>query len=278
MDMKSFVLGLALGLAAGPSMAVETGRDWPFAILRSYGSYARNRTFTDRVFAAQERHPGLFEEIWFAGLDDPFVSSETAGRKVAEENLEARARCRELGIAFSYQEGVTLNHGPDGVRRAAFPDDAWAVDWKGERKYGLFCANSTAARDFSREKAKAIMAALQPDSYWPDDDLRITKVDWEAPAICFCTNCLARFSAKTSRAWTRETLVAALTGPEASADVRQAWCAFNAESLGGFACVYREAVEAASAGETVVRVPSLPAFGIAMVAPASTEKSGAFFR
>lgn len=223
------------------------GRVWPFAILRSYGSYAGNRTFTDRVFAAQERHPGLFGEIWFAtGLADPFVTPEVAARQTAEDNLEARARCREIGILFSLQEGVTLNHNPDGIRRTTFPDDAWAVDLKGDRKYGLFCANSKAALDFTREKTKAILAALHPDSYWPDDDLRITKVDWEVPAICFCTNCLARFGMRTGQTWTRESLVAALTGPKASADVRRAWCAFNAESLGGFARVYREAVESVS--------------------------------
>ena len=120
------------------------------------------------------------------------------------------------------------------------------MDWKGCRQYGLFCANSTAARAFSRDKAKAILSALKPDSYWPDDDLRISKVANDKPAICYCTNCLALFGAKTGRAWTRESLFAALTGPNASAEVRKSWCAFNGESLGGFARVYREAVDAAS--------------------------------
>ena len=236
--------GKILLLAA--SAAAPNSGAWPFAILRSYGSYVRNRTFTDRVFAAQERHPGLFGEIWFSGCGDPFSDPETMGRTAAEENLAARERCRKLGVAFSYQQGVTLNHGPDGIHRAAIPDDAWAADWKGERKYGLFCANSTAARDFGRKKAKSIMAALQPDSYWPDDDLRITKVDWNAPAICYCTNCLALFGEKTGRTWTREALVAALTGPDASAEVRRQWCAFNGETLGDYARIYREAAEAVS--------------------------------
>jgi len=226
------------------SIAAVQANEWPFAILRSYGTYVRNKTFDDLAFAAQERRPGLFGEIWFSGCRDPFAKPDVAGRAATEDNIGARDRCRALGIKFSYQQGVTLNHAPDGVNHPDIPDDAWVVDWKGNRQRGLFCPNSPFARDFSREKAKAIMTGLRPDSYWPDDDLRITKLDWTAPSQCYCAHCLELFGRKTGRTWTREVLVEALTGKTASADVRRQWCEFIGESLGGYVRVYREAADA----------------------------------
>ena len=63
------------------ALAVTNG--WPFAMLRSYGSYERNRVFTSRAFAAQERHPGLIEEIWFCDDGtDPFMDPDLMGAKV----------------------------------------------------------------------------------------------------------------------------------------------------------------------------------------------------
>ena len=58
--------------------SVAQASDWPFAILRSYGPYEKNRVFTDRVFAAQERHPGLFDEIWFGVDAEPFGNPDGA--------------------------------------------------------------------------------------------------------------------------------------------------------------------------------------------------------
>ena len=134
-------------------------------LLRSYGSAAENPDFTERVFAAQERHPGLIEEIWFGGCGDEFGRPGEMGREAARQNLGVKERCEKLGIAFSYQQGVTLNHGPDDVRREGFPEDAWVVDREGKVRYGLFCCTSPFVKDYCREKAKAIMAALKPASY-----------------------------------------------------------------------------------------------------------------
>ncbi|MCQ2389676.1 MAG: hypothetical protein MJ138_08180, partial [Kiritimatiellae bacterium] len=220
---------------------------WPFAILRSYGSHASNPRFTERVFAAQERHPGLIEEIWFSGgARDNFAAPEEFGAGAARDNLSARARCEKLGIAFSYQQGVTLNHDPDDRPHPGFPDDCWAVDRAGKIRKGLFCCTSPFARDYAFRKASAILAALKPDSYWPDDDLRLSKLGWSRPNLCFCDRCLKLFSGKTGRAFTRETLLAALDGPKAEASVRRAWSEFNGEQLGEYAKSFRKAVDAAS--------------------------------
>lgn len=225
-------------------LAAAGAAEWPFSILRNYGAYEKNRAFLERVFAAQERRPGLFGEIWFSAGCDTFEKVENVGAEVAKSNLGGRDRCRALGIRYSYQQGVTLNHDPDDRKHEGFPDDAWVVDWTGRRRQGLFCPSSPFARDYAREKTKAILTALRPDSFWPDDDLRMTKLSWKHPAQCFCERCLGLFGERTGRTWTREALFKALEGNAASAEVRRQWCAFNGEMLGGFAKSYREAVDA----------------------------------
>lgn len=250
----------ALSALADPSPAAASSREgldqlavraeMPFAILRSYGSYEANPKFTERVFAAQDRHPGLIEEIWFCGCGDEFGLPAEQGKAAAAENLKARELCRARGIRFSYQQGVTLGHGPDDMKRPGFPDDAWVVDRDGRIRYGLFCCTSPFVKDYSREKAKAIMSALKPDSYWPDDDLRMSKLP-KAPSSCFCARCLRLFGARVGRTFDRAGLLAALEGPSASAEIRRAWVDFNADMLGAYAKVYREAADAVSP-ETIV--------------------------
>ena len=219
---------------------------WPFAILRSYGSYADNAHFTERVFAAQERHPGLFDEIWFCGDGGLDYSPAERGENAAKKNLSVRERCRALGIAFSYQQGVTLNHGPDGIRRPHIPEDAQAVSTDGKVQYGMLCCTSPWTIDYLRETAKEIMRRLQPDSYWPDDDMRLLKLDWHAASVCFCDRCVKLFGEGYGQSFTRETLVKALNAPGGSAAVRKAWSAFNGKVLGDCAKVYREAADAVS--------------------------------
>lgn len=244
--MSRIILSLCSSLALGTVVA-GTSSEWPFAILRSYGSAAGNPRFTERIFAAQERHPGLIDEIWFAGgVSDIFASPEEFGTGAAKENLAARDRCHKLGIAFSYQQGVTLNHAPDDRPHPGYPDDCWVVDRDGKLRRGLFCCTSPFTRDYTFRKASAILKALQPDAYWPDDDVRLFKEDWRKPCICFCDRCLDRFSKKVGRNFDRVSLLAALEGPDASAAIRRAWCDFNGEVLGEYAAAFRRAVDAES--------------------------------
>ena len=244
MGVKRMLAAAVCAFAA--AVAFSASAEWPFAILRSYGSYSENKLFTERVFAAQERHPGLFGEIWFGGDGGLDYTAEERGKLAEKTNPGVRERCRKLGIAFSYQQGVTLNHGEDGLKRDFIPEDAWAVSRDGKPAYGILCCTSPWALDYQRETAKAIMSRLQPDSYWPDDDLRLLKGDWNAAYYCFCDRCLKLFGESYGQVFTRETLVKALNGPDGSAEVRKAWCCFNGRNLGACAKVYREAADAVS--------------------------------
>jgi len=245
--VKRFVVGAIFFLfvvTTGTSLAAETV--WPFAILRCYGSYTENARFIDRVFAAQKRHPGLFNEIWFCGDGGVGETAEERAKVAVEQNLPARERCRELGIAFSFQQGVTLNHGPDGVKRDFIPDDAWAVNRDGRKLYGVLCCTSPWALDYQREIAKAILKGLQPESYWLDDDLRLSKENLSSPTLCFCDRCVKLFSAAYGAPFTRESLVQALGTSSDAPTVRAAWSSFNGRNLGACAKVYREAADAVS--------------------------------
>ena len=249
--MRHLPVALSLSLVVGGILFSASAREnaWPFAILRNYGSYEDNRDFLERAFAAQERHPGLVEEIWFAGCGrDLFADPETLGARAFELNRAAKPICERLGIAFSYQQGVTLNHDPDDRDHPGIPDDAWVVDRYGKTRKGLFCCTSPFVIDYSYRKAKAILSALKPDSYWPDDDLRILKVDWGRPGICFCPRCLKLFGARQGRAHTRESLLSELDpmSTNAVAATRRAWCAFNGESLANYAATFRRAVDEVS--------------------------------
>ena len=145
---------------------------WPFLIIRCYGTGLKNRNFIRCTFDAQTRHPGLVEEIWFAGNA---LEARDANLACAEESLIYRDECEKRNIRFSYQHGITLNHHADGKKREAlFPGDVWAVTSTGETCYGLFCANSETSRAYTQETAEFFLSRLQPDSYWPDDDLRLS--------------------------------------------------------------------------------------------------------
>ena len=214
--------------------------DWPFAIVRSYGSGDANKNFTEILLAEQDLHPGLIDEIWFSGAGalDPDALVRQVG---IDENIRWREECRKRGIAFSYQQGVTLNHTSSGdVVPPGFPDDAWAVDVDRNRVNGLLCPTSPAAREANRRVAKLLMAELKPDSYWPDDDLRLTR---HGNRICFCDRCIGLFNAEFGHSLSRKDLAAAIHGETPDATLRADWTEFNRRNLGRFASVYREVAD-----------------------------------
>lgn len=226
-------------------MTEKDRTQWPFAIVRSHGSGDANPRYMEALLAAQDRHPGLIGEIWFSGGDALMDEAEIRARGVAA-NVKWRDACRSRGIAFSFQQGVTLNHGADGPHKG-FSTDAWVVDARGRRLEGMLCPNSPEALEGNRRVAEIILSELKPDSYWPDDDLRYSKGgDMRRPGphlICFCDRCMALFNKETGGSWSRETLANALFGDTPDAAARVAWVAFNRRNLGRFAAVYREVAD-----------------------------------
>ena len=54
-------------------------KKWPFIIMRSFGCGGDNDEFLQELFAAQERHPGLVNEIWFGGSSIDVTDAENSG-------------------------------------------------------------------------------------------------------------------------------------------------------------------------------------------------------
>lgn len=214
--------------------------DWPFLILRIFGCGEDNSAFLQELFAAQQRHPGLVDELWFGG-------SSLEGLEVTEakvrKNLPYRQRCQDLGIRFSYQQGVTLNHRADGRDHASFTEEAWVVDEDGVRYKGILCPRSPEAYEYNLQTAKKVMSLMRPDSYWPDDDARLLKMD---RLFCCCDRCLAAFNKAFHHHYSREEWKACLKNPDpaVAGQARREWIAFNRESNAAFLRVFREAAKA----------------------------------
>lgn len=214
-------------------------KKWPFIIMRSFGCGGDNDDFLQELFAAQERHPDLVNEIWFGGSSIDGISVTEAK---ARQNLTYREQCRKLGIDFSYQQGITLNHRSDGCDHAEFTDDAWVVDEDGMRHKGLLCPRSQEAYDYNFQTAKTVMSLMKPDSYWPDDDDRLLKMD---RLFCCCDRCIAAFNKMYHHNYTREELKSLLKNddPAIARNARKEWIAFNRESIALFTRVYRDAAD-----------------------------------
>ena len=243
-------LSAAAALCAAAAYAGDCGSAWPFAILRQYGSADANANFMRAMFAAQDRHPGLVEETWLAGGMDPFDGTNLHSLAVAP-SIGWREECKKRGIAFSYQ-ALTLNHDECGPV-PGFPDDSWVVDDTGKVLQGVLCANAPIARKSCKEATEMLLKELKPDSFWPDDDLRLIKgwSSWKGTGgICFCERCISLFNRETKGSWTRESLAKVLFGNDEpggefdAAKVRDAWSEFNSRTLAKFAGLYREAVDA----------------------------------
>jgi len=218
--------------------------DWPFIVIR----HDMGVNDAPDVFAAlmecHARHPGACDEFWFATGSRKTIP---ALEKEVATFARYRSLCEKHGILLGYQQGMTLGHGArhdgrwSGPEEQPFPDDAWQVGRDGAR-LPFLCPRSPDVLSYEREYAKTVMRVARPSSYWLDDDLRL---GISKPDGCFCDRCITAFNAINGGAWTREALVAALDGLEASsAALRSAWCAFNAESLAIYAAAVRDAADA----------------------------------
>jgi hypothetical protein len=228
-------------VARGETRPPAENPKWPFIVIRHTGAINSHPKVFEQLIDCHRRHRGACDEFWFA----------TGGRGTPEAVATAcadfarfRPLCEEVGVALSYQQGLTLGHGEahDGKPKPGcqwFDDDAWqrGVDGKVIR---FLCPRAPAVVEYEREYAKAVLRTANPASYWLDDDLRLGVCK---PQGCFCGRCIAAFNAKTGGKWTRESLAARLFSKNGREPVRAAWIDFNAESLAVYAAAVRQAAD-----------------------------------
>ena len=227
---------LAVGMSTFDAVA-----EWPFIVIRHTDAINSSPSVFERLIDCHRRHRGACDEFWFAagGRGTPSAVAQDCAAVA-----RFRPLCEEVGIAISYQQGLTLGHGEahDGKPKPGtwqFDDDAWQRGAEGEL-IRFLCPRSPDVVAYEREYAKAVLQTANPASYWLDDDLRLGV---HKPHGCFCDRCIAAFNAKTGGSWTRESLVERLFSKNEREPVRAAWIDFNAESLAVYAAAVRQAVD-----------------------------------
>ncbi len=202
----------------------------PFFMLRLRAPETDDERTWEETRAAIAAHPGCCDEVWFStGIEFPPIDVHRAR---AAKQRKAAADCRAMGVQPGLQIMATLGHGDHAAGDNA-PPLAWgaftgeggvACKWCG-------CPRQKALLDYFEEVGR-IYGAWQPSSVWLDDDLRISN---HRPATdktrfpgCWCETCLADFSTREGRTWTRESLRAAMASDAALA---ARWRSFAFDSI-----------------------------------------------
>ena len=221
------------------------GQEPPFLMLRLRAPETDDARTWEETRAAIAAHPGCCDEVWFSsGIDFPPLDVH---RERAAKQARAASDCRALGIHPGLQVQATLGHG-DGFAATNAPPLAWGA-FTGERGVACKscgCPRQKALLDYFEDVGR-IYGAWQPSSVWVDDDLRVSN---HRPATeksrfpgCWCETCLADFSAREGRTWTREALCAAMAKDAALA---ARWQKFSFESIAEVARRIAKGVHAVS--------------------------------
>ncbi len=229
---------------AATAASAKTGAvasKWPFIVIRHQGAVYNVNGMFESLVECHRRFPLACDEFWFC---TPGYKTIPELERSCENIVRYRKACEELGILFSFQQGVTLGHAEMPAQPSpgaqAFPDDAWQVGRDG-RTFRIPCPRSPFVLDYEKNFAKTIMRICNPASYWLDDDLRLGTAK---PEGCYCDRCIAAFNEKTGDEWTRETLVKKLYDRGVAHEpLRRQWSDFNAESLALFAGAVRKAAD-----------------------------------
>ncbi len=159
-----------------------------------------------KLIEAFKRHPGCCDEVWFSS-EYGFPKLEVH-KKVAENIAELAELYKEAGIKVSLQISNTIGHGEYMKTR-----DCSGLVYEGSNVEKMVDANGTVAdyafcwrgENFIKYTLKEIeyYAAVKPDTFWIDDDLRAynhAPVDYG----CYCDNCIKRFNKQYGHSLTRE--------------------------------------------------------------------------
>ena len=202
--------------------------------------------YTEEFFEHIDRYPGCVNEIWLTTGTWYYCKSMDDVRRDAQKLLPVAEMCRQRNIRVGIQT-CTLGHSPlpkNAVYQGySFSEESWCVDDHGGKAYCCLCPTSPEVRAFFRETAKIYLETLKPDSFWPDDDMRLSNKGGRN--LCFCPRCLARFNQETGSHFTRETLAEMLFGEQPALEIRKKWVDFNGRMLGECCAAYRQAIDEA---------------------------------
>ena len=241
--MKRLLTFVAASVAVGAAVAAE-----PFAIQR----YRAPQNYVPGVWEATVKglaeNPGAADDVWFStGVGTPPLAWHEAQ---ARRMIAAGRDLEQLGITPSLEYQATIGHGDNIVktRKADISGKTWP-GWtleSGTETKSCSCPRQPAFREYVRRMSE-IYARTHVKWLWLDDDFRL---NWHLPEKpeptengCFCATCLADYSKRTGKTWTRAALAAAI---KKDASVKADWEAFGYDAFAEVAAIIAKTVHAIS--------------------------------
>ena len=209
----------------------------PFTIQRFRATQNYPGDVWPRTFKALAANRAAADEVWFStGIGFPSLDWHRAH---AARLAAAADDLRSVGILPSIEIQAIIGHG-DSITR--YRDDFAGKTWRGwtgpDGNEAAFCSCPTdpeLIRYF--EEVGRLYAAWHPASLWFDDDIAIRSRApggfWRNSMTfpgCFCDRCLAAFSRRDGREWTRQALAEALDKPQ-SFELYDRWADFCFDGL-----------------------------------------------
>ena len=173
-----------------------------------------NETRFNELLDLFEAHRGVTDEITlFTSETHPPLPLDVIRQRVPilQTRMDA-ARTR------GYRSGVnilaTIGHHEENLPHSLSGDYTPMTDPDGKVCRGSFCPNDPHLRMYIAQIYEAI-ASIHPDYLWIDDDVRLMG-HGPIKACCFCDTCIALFSKRSGKTFSRESLRTALsaTPPE----------------------------------------------------------------
>ena len=202
----------------------------------------------DELLDLFDANPGVTDEITlFTSETHPPLPMDV-NRMRAGILAERMDRARKRGYKSGINILATIGHHEENLPNSLSGDYTPMTDIDGNVSRGSLCPNDENLRAYAVELYQA-MSDARPDYIWLDDDIRL----WGHMPVggcCFCDTCVARFSERIGRQYTRESLLNAFSeGPTPEKlSVRREWLEQNRRTMARLFALIEETVHAHRAG------------------------------
>ena len=182
--------------------------------------------WVDEFLKYVDENPNSCQEIWLcSSYAFPPIEKHrefARGMKSALEKFKARGIRVALQISNTIGgHSNTLSSDCTGLIREDW-HAPYFVDEKGEECPGRFCARSKDFADYIDGEFEAYLSELDVCGVWIDDDFRMGN----HTQSCWCDDCIAEFSRRQGREYTRDELVCLVND---DFDTRDAWIKFTSD-------------------------------------------------
>ena len=175
--------------------------------------------FAELTAILEEYRDCVQQVAFFSSSFHPPLPLDTAREHalILRERIE---RIKAEGFSCGINVLSTIGHHPERMDEALHGNWRHMTDIDGKTCEGSFCPGDERYREEYVKPLYRIFCAANPDFIWVDDDLRYGHLP--IGNGCFCDGCIERFNLETGRAYTRESLKAALLSPCAT-ELRKQW-------------------------------------------------------